>query len=73
MVRTRKQREAAPTPDKAKEPEEAPKQKTAYEIASCLVGSEMCIRDSTCWARLQRNGSSWLCCAGLFDVFRYEL
>ena len=23
------------------------KQKTAYEIASCLVGSEMCIRDST--------------------------
>ena len=21
------------------------KQKTAYEIASCLVGSEMCIRD----------------------------
>ena len=24
------------------------KQKTAYEIASCLVGSEMCIRDSTC-------------------------
>ena len=27
MVRTRKQREAAPTPDKAKAPEEAPKQK----------------------------------------------
>ena len=24
------------------------KQKTAYEIASCLVGSEMCIRDSIC-------------------------
>ena len=24
------------------------KQKTAYEIASCLVGSEMCIRDRTC-------------------------
>ena len=23
------------------------KQKTAYEIASCLVGSEMCIRDSS--------------------------
>ncbi len=23
------------------------KQKTAYEIASCLVGSEMCIRDRT--------------------------
>ncbi|WP_460365904.1 hypothetical protein [Staphylococcus aureus] len=22
------------------------KQKTAYEIAQCLVGSEMCIRDS---------------------------
>ena len=25
------------------------KQKTAYEIASCLVGSEMCIRDSSIW------------------------
>ena len=24
------------------------KQKTAYEIASCLVGSEMCIRDRFC-------------------------
>ncbi len=23
------------------------KQKTGYEIASCLVGSEMCIRDRT--------------------------
>ena len=23
------------------------KQKTAYEISACLVGSEMCIRDST--------------------------
>ncbi len=23
------------------------KQKTAYEIAQCLVGSEMCIRDRT--------------------------
>ena len=22
------------------------KQKTAYEISACLVGSEMCIRDS---------------------------
>ena len=22
--------------------------KTAYEISACLVGSEMCIRDSTC-------------------------
>ena len=26
------------------------KQKTAYEIASCLVGSEMCIRDRI-WSR----------------------
>ena len=24
------------------------KQKTAYEISECLVGSEMCIRDSNC-------------------------
>src|SRR5678810_1299204 len=24
------------------------KQKTAYEISACLVGSEMCIRDSFC-------------------------
>ena len=24
------------------------KQKTAYEISACLVGSEMCIRDSLC-------------------------
>ena len=28
------------------------KQKTAYEIASCLVGSEMCIRDSCNPAKL---------------------
>ena len=27
------------------------KQKTAYEIASCLVGSEMCIRDSSYFAQ----------------------
>ena len=28
------------------------KQKTAYEISACLVGSEMCIRDSWCgWSR----------------------
>ena len=26
--------------------EEGFKQKTAYEISACLVGSEMCIRDS---------------------------
>ena len=30
------------------------KQKTAYEIASCLVGSEMCIRDS-CSAKSAYN------------------
>ncbi|GAB5887311.1 hypothetical protein JMUB7555_27330 [Staphylococcus aureus] len=27
------------------------KQKTAYEIAQCLVGSEMCIRDRECSGR----------------------
>ena len=27
------------------EVDEALKQKTAYEISACLVGSEMCIRD----------------------------
>ncbi|WP_460366183.1 hypothetical protein, partial [Staphylococcus aureus] len=27
------------------------KQKTAYEIAQCLVGSEMCIRDRNVYAR----------------------
>ena len=27
------------------------KQKTAYEISACLVGSEMCIRDSKCAGR----------------------
>ena len=32
------------------------KQKTAYEIASCLVGSEMCIRDRCC--RIYRKSSS---------------
>ena len=42
------------------------KQKTAYEIASCLVGSEMCIRDS-CDAdfagdRVDRRSTSGLCC-----------
>ena len=25
------------------------KQKTAYEISACLVGSEMCIRDRSCF------------------------
>ena len=28
------------------------KQKTAYEISACLVGSEMCIRDSARAARI---------------------
>ena len=44
MVRTRKQREAAPTPDKAKAPEEAPEQKkkskgglTSYLNSSTLA------------------------------------
>src|SRR5674476_1194847 len=27
------------------------KQKTAYEISACLVGSEMCIRDRPYWGR----------------------
>ena len=35
------------------------KQKTAYEISACLVGSEMCIRDS-CWTtRPRRRTSAW--------------
>eukprot|EP01017_Pseudomicrothorax_dubius_P014179 TRINITY_DN16589_c0_g1_i1.p1 TRINITY_DN16589_c0_g1~~TRINITY_DN16589_c0_g1_i1.p1 ORF type:complete len:166 (-),score=26.63 TRINITY_DN16589_c0_g1_i1:59-556(-) len=28
------------------------KQKTAYEISACLVGSEMCIRDRSTWVSL---------------------
>ena len=32
------------------------KQKTAYEIASCLVGSEMCIRDSPGTGSEQERG-----------------
>ena len=31
------------------------KQKTAYEISACLVGSEMCIRDSIYTAALQEH------------------
>ncbi len=33
------------------------KQKTAYEFASCLVGSEMCIRDSVRLPGYLYNGS----------------
>ncbi|WP_460413966.1 hypothetical protein, partial [Staphylococcus aureus] len=29
------------------------KQKTAYEIAQCLVGSEMCIRDRGYWCTVR--------------------
>ena len=40
---------AADTPVREAQPaasyDATAKQKTAYEIASCLVGSEMCIRD----------------------------
>ena len=36
------------------------KQKTAYEIASCLVGSEMCIRDSSTGARFWYKGNDGL-------------
>ena len=32
------------------------KQKTAYEISACLVGSEMCIRDRCSSARGSRRG-----------------
>ncbi|GAB5857038.1 hypothetical protein JMUB7552_27230 [Staphylococcus aureus] len=32
------------------------KQKTAYEIAQCLVGSEMCIRDRRRWSTLLKVG-----------------
>ena len=31
------------------------KQKTAYEMLRSLVGSEMCIRDSHCAARVRRG------------------
>ena len=33
------------------------KQKTAYEISACLVGSEMCIRDSANSASTQSQQS----------------
>ena len=33
------------------------KQKTAYEIAQCLVGSEMCIRDRTARGARPKVGS----------------
>ena len=32
------------------------KQKTAYEISACLVGSEMCIRDRYGWSDLEKLG-----------------
>src|SRR5678809_1725493 len=35
------------------------KQKTAYEISACLVGSEMCIRDR-CWPRAGPTGGDGL-------------
>ena len=40
------------------------KQKTAYEISACLVGSEMCIRD-----RIQKdkNGKAWMI-MGVVDI-----
>ncbi|GAB5801254.1 hypothetical protein JMUB7524_27400 [Staphylococcus aureus] len=31
------------------------KQKTAYEICACLVGSEMCIRDSVSGIQVRRE------------------
>ena len=31
------------------------KQKTAYEISACLVGSEMCIRDRTYAESIEAN------------------
>ena len=34
------------------------KQKTAYEISACLVGSEMCIRDRPRWIGGQMNDSA---------------
>ena len=38
------------------------KQKTAYEISACLVGSEMCIRDSPypAWFFLNRVSRVWV-------------
>ena len=37
------------------------KQKTAYEIASCLVGSEMCIRDRQYFTVLSTDSLSAPC------------
>ena len=56
MVRTRKQREAAPTPDKAKAPEEAPKQKNKSKggLASYLNSSTL----ATCAGGLLLAGAS---------------
>src|SRR5674476_1558893 len=43
------------------------KQKTAYEISACLVGSEMCIRDSVCrvYTFIRRDGEKDSACQGL--------
>ena len=38
------------------------KQKTAYEISACLVGSEMCIRDSK---KNLLGKKSWVCNEGM--------
>ena len=36
------------------------KQKTAYEISACLVGSEMCIRDRECCVtRIQKKNEGY--------------
>ncbi|GAB5856874.1 hypothetical protein JMUB7552_27190 [Staphylococcus aureus] len=57
------------------------KQKTAYEIAQCLVGSEMCIRDRFDWGgrllkgnggaqRFPQNGwKSFIECKGIRELY----
>ena len=44
------------------------KQKTAYEISACLVGSEMCIRDS--FYPFNTNGNRGVAC-GLQNIQKW--
>ena len=49
------------------------KQKTAYEIASCLVGSEMCIRDSTNTNRPIAGDKCWVINCEIKDTCNFWL
>ena len=56
------------------------KQKTAYEISACLVGSEMCIRDSImmvdqivlCYASFLQGFPKWTVIDHKFTSFHYH-